>query len=58
MGRRFEGKVAIISGATSGIGMVTARRMAAEGARAVLAVPRPGFLVSVAVSELAPSATP
>ena len=50
--------MAIISGATSGIGMVTARRMAAEGARAVLAVPRPGFLVSVAVSELAPSATP
>lgn len=37
MGQRFEGKVAIVTGATSGIGMVTAQRMAAEGARVVLA---------------------
>lgn len=37
MSRRFEGKVAIVTGATSGIGMVTAQRMAAEGAQVVLA---------------------
>jgi len=40
MRKRFEGKVAIITGATSGIGMVTAQRMAAEGARVVLAARR------------------
>ena len=40
MSGRFEGKVAIITGATSGIGMVTAQRMAAEGARVVLAARR------------------
>ena len=40
MRKRFEGKVAIITGATSGIGMVTAQQMAAEGARVVLAARR------------------
>ena len=34
---RFDGKVAIITGATSGIGEATARRFIAEGARVVLA---------------------
>src|SRR5689334_8083099 len=29
----FEGKVVIVTGATSGIGMATARKFAAEGAR-------------------------
>src|SRR3954451_24600950 len=33
MPRRFEGKVAIVSGAGSGIGAATARRLAAEGAQ-------------------------
>lgn len=32
-GRRFDGKVVLITGATSGIGEATARAMAAEGAR-------------------------
>jgi meso-butanediol dehydrogenase/(S,S)-butanediol dehydrogenase/diacetyl reductase len=37
MAARFEGKVAIITGGASGIGASTARRLAAEGARVVLA---------------------
>ena len=34
---RLNGKIAIITGAASGIGQATARRIAAEGARAVVA---------------------
>ncbi len=37
MSGRLDGKVAIITGATSGIGEATARRFIAEGARVVLA---------------------
>ncbi len=33
--RRFEGKVALVTGATSGMGAVTARALAAEGAKVV-----------------------
>lgn len=35
--RRLEGRVAVITGGGSGIGLATARRLAAEGARVVIA---------------------
>ena len=37
---RLEGKVAVITGATSGIGLKTAERFVAEGASVVLAARR------------------
>lgn len=37
MQRRFEGQVAVVTGAAGGIGLATARRLADEGARVALA---------------------
>src|SRR3981081_2004700 len=45
---RLEGKIAIITGAASGIGKVTAQRVAAEGARTVVADLNPGGAKQVA----------
>lgn len=36
-GRRFENKVAVVTGAASGIGLATAKRLGAEGARVIIA---------------------
>src|SRR5205823_11981233 len=40
MSSRMDGKVIVITGASSGIGLATARRVAAEGAAVVLAARR------------------
>src|SRR5262245_57762201 len=37
MARRFEDKIALVTGAASGIGLATARAFAAEGAKLVIA---------------------
>ncbi|MCX8474640.1 MAG: glucose 1-dehydrogenase [Sphingomonas sp.] len=49
---RFAGRCAVVTGAASGIGLETARRFAAEGARVAL-VDRDGDAVSRACAELA-----
>jgi len=41
MQQRFEGKIAVITGASSGVGEAVARLFVAEGARVVLAARRP-----------------
>lgn len=52
MAARFSGKVAVVTGAASGIGLAIAQRLAGEGARVVL-VDLPGSAVQAAADALA-----
>jgi NAD(P)-dependent dehydrogenase (short-subunit alcohol dehydrogenase family) len=56
MARQLEGKVAVITGAASGIGAATTRRFIAEGASVVLADVQDGRGAAM-VEELGPRAT-
>jgi NAD(P)-dependent dehydrogenase (short-subunit alcohol dehydrogenase family) len=48
--RRFEGRVAVITGASRGIGLGIARRLVAEGARVVITARTPETLAAAAES--------
>jgi NAD(P)-dependent dehydrogenase (short-subunit alcohol dehydrogenase family) len=49
----FEGKVALVTGATSGIGMAAARRFAAQGAKVAAVGRKKEILATVATSDIA-----
>ena len=55
-GRRFEGKVALVTGGNSGIGLAVATALVNEGAKVVLSG-RNEATVAAAVKALGPSAT-
>ncbi|MDE1149147.1 MAG: SDR family oxidoreductase [Azospirillaceae bacterium] len=56
MARKLEGKVAVVTGGTSGIGLATAKRFAAEGARVFVTGRRLPEL-EAAVAAIGPNAT-
>src|SRR6185437_9713776 len=47
---RFEGRVALVTGASSGVGEVAARRLVAEGAAVTLLARRRGRLEAIAAA--------
>src|ERR1700686_2993741 len=51
MPKKLEGKIAVVTGGTSGIGLATARRFAAEGAKVVVTGRRQAEL-DAAVKEI------
>jgi hypothetical protein len=56
MARKLEGKIAVVTGGTSGIGLATAKRFAAEGAR-VFVTGRRQIELDAAVAAIGPKAT-
>ena len=56
MARRLEGQIAVVTGGTSGIGVATAKRFAAEGAR-VFVTGRRSAELDAAVAAIGPRAT-
>src|SRR5258706_2152368 len=56
MVRRLEGKIAVVTGGTTGIGLATAKRFAMEGARVFVTGRRQAEL-DAAISTIGPRAT-
>ena len=56
MSKKFEGKIALVTGGNSGIGLATAKRFIAEGAKVIITGRRKENL-DAAVKELGPNAT-
>ena len=56
MSNRYEGKVALVTGGSAGIGLATAQRLAAEGAR-VYITGRRQVELDAAVTQIGPTAT-